>query len=181
MPQDEVGSGFLPKGAGRHILSPPDSSDLLAFRLRQHRAEKPMAIPHALDRQGSRLRAVLIDPYAGSREGLRASLEAEGCLVEAAADARQAMALIRAGGFDLGVIDLDLSPARGIVRSVWELARLFRVFNPSAPVVLFVAELGRNLEAQAVSMDPALLLEKPINPARLRAVVRQLRAETARG
>jgi hypothetical protein len=30
-------------------------------------------------------------------------------------------------------------------------------------------------------MDPALLLEKPINPARLRAVVRQLRAETARG
>jgi CheY-like chemotaxis protein len=140
-----------------------------------------MEIPLELERQGTRLRAVLIDPYAGSREGLRASLAAEGCLVEAAADALHAMALVRAGGFDLGVIDLDLSPARGIVRSAWELARLFRVFNPSAPLVLFVAELGRNLEAEAASVYPALLLEKPINPARLRAVVRHLRTETARG
>lgn len=141
-----------------------------------------MEMPRALERQGVRLRAVLIDPYAGSREGLRASLEAEGCLVEAAADAMHAVALVRAGDFDLGVIDLDLSPARGLVRNAWELARIFRVFNPSAPVVLFVAELSRDLEAEAVSMamDPALLLEKPINPARLRAVVRQLRAETAR-
>ena len=138
-------------------------------------------MPVEVARQEVRLRAVLIDPYAGSREGLRASLEAEGCQVEAAADALHAVALVRAGDFDLGVIDLDLSPARGLVRSAWELARLFRVFNPSAPVVLFVAELGRDLEAEAVSMDPALLLEKPINPARLRAVVRQLRAETARG
>ena len=140
-----------------------------------------MEMPVEVARQEVRLRAVLIDPYAGSREGLRASLEAEGCQVEAAADALHAVALVRAGDFDLGVIDLDLSPARGLVRSAWELARLFRVFNPSAPVVLFVAELGRDLEAEAVSMDPALLLEKPINPARLRAVVRQLRAETARG
>jgi CheY-like chemotaxis protein len=140
-----------------------------------------MEMPLELERQGARLRAVLIDPYAGSREGLRASLDAEGCLVEAAADALHAMALVRAGGFDLGVIDLDLSPARGIVRSAWELARLFRVFNPSAPLVLFVAELGRDLEAEAASLYPALLLEKPINPARLRAVVRQLRTEPARG
>jgi CheY-like chemotaxis protein len=138
-------------------------------------------MPLGSGRQDVRLRAVLIDPYAGSREGLRASLEAEGCLVGAAADAMHAVALVRAGDFDLGVIDLDLSPARGLVRSAWELARLFRIFNPSAPVVLFVAEICRALEAEAISMDPALLLEKPINPARLRAVVRQLRAETARG
>jgi len=140
-----------------------------------------MEMPLGLRRPEVRLRAVLIDPYVGSREGLRASLEAEGCLVEAAADAMHAVALVRAGDFDLGVIDLDLSPARGLVRSAWELARVFRIFNPAAPVVLFVAEVGRALEAEAVSMDPALLLEKPINPARLRAVVRQLRAETARG
>ena len=140
-----------------------------------------MATPLKLGEQGSRLRAVLIDPYAGSREGLRASLEAEGCLVEAAADALHAMALVRTGGFDVGVIDLDLSPARGIVRNAWELARLFRVFNPSAPVVLLVAELGRHLVTEAASMHPALLLEKPINPTRLRAVVRQLRTATAAG
>ena len=133
----------------------------------------------AFERQTSRPHVVLIDPYAGSREGLRASLEAEGCLVEAAADALHAMELVRAGGFDMGVMDLDLSPARGIVRSAWELARLFRVYNPSAPVVLFVAELGRDIEAEAAAMEPALVLEKPIDPARLRALVRQVRTEPA--
>jgi CheY-like chemotaxis protein len=140
-----------------------------------------MAMSLKLEETESRLRAVLIDPYAGSREGLRASLEAEGCLVEVAADAHHAMTLVRTGGFDVGVIDLDLSPARGIVRTAWELARLFRVFNPSAPLVLFVAELGRDLVTEAAALHPALVLEKPINPARLRAVVRQLRTTTAAG
>ena len=137
------------------------------------------AMSLTMERQTSRPHVVLIDPYAGSREGLRASLEAEGCLVDAAGDALHAMELVRAGGFDMGVIDLDLSQARGIVRSAWELARLFRVFNPAAPVVLFVAELGRDIEAEAAAMEPALVLEKPIDPARLRAVVRQLRTEPA--
>ena len=140
-----------------------------------------MAMSLKLEESESRLRAVLIDPYAGSREGLRASLAAEGCLVEVAADAQHAMTLVRTGGLDVGVIDLDLSPARGIVRTAWELARLFRVFNPSAPLVLFVAELGRDVVTEAASLHPALALEKPINPARLRAVVRQLRTATAAG
>jgi CheY-like chemotaxis protein len=139
-----------------------------------------MAMSLKLEETASRLRAVLIDPYTGSREGLRASLEAEGCLVEVAADANHAVTLVRTGGLDMGVIDLDLSPARGIVRTAWELARLFRVFNPSAPLVLFVAELGRDVVTEAASLR-ALVLEKPINPARLRAVVRQLRTATAAG
>ena len=134
-----------------------------------------------VERPGARLHALLLDPYRGSREGLRASLEAEGCLVEAAADAPHGVVLMRAGGFDLAVIDLGLSPARWIARSAWEPARLFRVFNPSAPLVLLAAELRRDLEAEAACVRPALVLEKPINPARLRAVVRQLRTESARG
>jgi CheY-like chemotaxis protein len=136
-----------------------------------------MAMSLKLEETQSRLRAVLIDPYAGSRVGLRASLEAEGCQVEVAADANHAMTLVRTGGLDMGVIDLD---PRGIVRTAWELARLFRVFNPSAPLVLFVAELGRDVVTEAASLH-ALVLEKPINPARLRAVVRQLRTTTAAG
>jgi CheY-like chemotaxis protein len=138
-----------------------------------------MALPLEVRREGVRLRAALVDPYAGSREGLRVSLIVEGCEVVTAADAVQATTIVRAGGFDLGVIDLDLPTARGTVRSAWELARLFRVFNSAAPLVLFVAELGRDLEAEAAALHPALLLEKPINPARLRAVVRQLRTATA--
>ena len=134
-----------------------------------------------VERRGVRLHALLIDPYAGSREGLRASLEAEGCIVEATADAPRALALMRAGGFDFAVLDLGLSPARGIAQSAWDLARLFRVFNPSAPLVLLVAELGRDPDPEAACVCPALVLEKPINPAQLRAVVRQLRTETARG
>lgn len=134
-----------------------------------------------VERRGARLHLLLVDPYAGSREGLRASLEADGCLVEATTDAPHALALMRAGGFDLAVMDLGLSPARGIVRNAWELARLFRVFNPGAPLVLLAAELRRDLDAEAACVCPALVLEKPINPARLRALVRQLRTETAQG
>lgn len=134
-----------------------------------------------VERPGARFHALLLDPYRGSREGLRASLEAEGCLVAAAADAPHGVFLMRAGGFDLAVIDLGLLPTRGLARSAWDLARLFRVFNPSAPLVLLDAELRRDLEAEAACVRPALVLEKPINPARLRAVVRQLRTESARG
>jgi len=134
-----------------------------------------------VERRRERLYALVLDPYSGSREGLRASLEAEGCRVEAAADAPHGVALMRAGGFDLAVIDLGLLPTWGIARSAWELARLFRVFNPSAPLVLLAAEMRRDLEAEAASVCPALVLEKPINPADLRAVVRRLRTESARG
>lgn len=133
------------------------------------------------DGRGARFRALLIDSYAGSREGLRASLEAEGCVVEATADAPCALALMRAGGFDIAVVDLGLSPVRGIARSAWELARLFRLFNPSALLVLLAAELGRDADAEVASVCPALVLEKPINPGHLRAIVRQLRTEIARG
>lgn len=132
------------------------------------------------EQQPAKLRALVIDPYAGSREGLRASLEAEGCVVDTASDAPHAMALIRRGGFDLGVIDLGLSPAPGIARSAWEMARHFRTLNPSAPLVLLVAELPRYPEIEAACVCPALLLEKPISPAYLRSVVRQLRTEAGR-
>lgn len=132
-------------------------------------------------RREARLRVLLLDSYAGSREGLRASLEAEGCLVEAAGDAPHAVALMRTVGFDLAVIDLGLLPARGIARSAWELARLFRVFNPSAPLVLLAAELRRDVEVEAACVCPAQVLEKPINPGHLRAVVRQIRTESAQG
>lgn len=134
-----------------------------------------------VERRESRLHALLLDPYSGSRDGLRASLESEGCVVEAAGDAPHGLALMRAGAFDLAVIDLGLLPARGIARDAWELARLFRVFNPSAPLVLLAAEMRRDLDAEAACVCPALVLEKPINPARLRAVVRQLRTESTRG
>jgi CheY-like chemotaxis protein len=138
-----------------------------------------MALPLEVSRERVRLRAALVDPYAGSREGLRVSLIVEGCEVATAADVRQAIVLVRSGGFDLGVIDLDLATAGGTMRNAWELARFFRDSNPTAPLVLLVAEAGRDLEAEAGALHPALLLEKPINPARLRAVVRQLRRATA--
>ena len=78
-----------------------------------------MALPLEVRREGVRLRAALVDPYAGSREGLRVCLIVEGCDVVTAADVIQATTIVRAGGFDLGVIDLDLATARGTVRSAW--------------------------------------------------------------
>lgn len=157
------------------------SPQFLASRLLGRKVGTRMESLLEVERVEARLHALLLDPYSGSREGLRASLETEGCLVETAADAPHGVALMRTGGFDLAVIDLGLLPTRGIARSAWELARLFRLFNPSAPLVLMAAELPQDLEDKAASVWPAVVLEKPINPARLRAVVRQLRTGSARG
>src|SRR5262249_61375087 len=133
-----------------------------------------MALPLEVSKERVRLRAALVDPYAGSREGLRVSLIVEGCEVVTAADVRQATALVRSGGFDLGVIDLDLVTAGGTMRNAWELARCFRDFNPTAPLVLFVAEAGRGLEDESAPLRPPPLLQKPNNPARLLASARPL-------
>jgi len=106
-----------------------------------------MALPLEVSRERVRLRAALVDPYAGSREGLRVSLIVEGCEVVTAADVRQATALVRSGGFDLGVIDLDLTTAGGTMRNALELA------TRGAIVPCIVEATSARLSASAASSD----------------------------
>ena len=120
-------------------------------------------------------RILIVDAYGHSREGLRASLRGGGCVVETAAGSWETISKMREGRFRAAIIDLELPPAHGV--SGWDLARVFRAFQPAAAIILVTAEWRPEFREEARRLQRAQLLEKPINPAELRAIVRTLHAE----
>jgi len=52
--------------------------------------------------------------------------------------------------------------------------RIFRAFNPTVSIVLVSSEGGTEVKAQAERLKVSELLEKPVAPATLTAIVRAL-------
>jgi two-component system response regulator PhoP len=119
-------------------------------------------------------RILLVDDYRHSREGLRTWLLAGGYRVETAADGWQAIKKMKDGLFDVAIIDLDLPAVHGVAVSGWDLVRIFRAFNPTVSIVLVSSEGGTEVKAQAERLKVSELLEKPVAPATLTAIVRAL-------
>ena len=61
--------------------------------------------------------------------------------------------------------------------SGWDLARIFRAFQPGAAIILVTAEWRPELRAQADGLHRARVVEKPIHPGELRALVKALQSE----
>ena len=122
-------------------------------------------------------KVLIVDAYGHSREGLKASLRGGGCVVETAAGSWEAISKMREGRFGAAIIDLELPPAHGVAMSGWDLARVFRAFQPVAAIILVTAEWRPEFREEARRLQRAQLLEKPINPAELRAIVRTLHSE----
>ncbi|WP_447972807.1 response regulator [Nitrospira sp. Kam-Ns4a] len=119
-------------------------------------------------------RILVVDDDQHSREGLRTSLLRTGAEVESAADAWEALRLIKVGQFDVAILDLDLPPVHGVEISGWDLVRILRAYSPSAAILLVSAESGEAARAEARQLGVAELLEKPINLAYLKAVIQSL-------
>ena len=126
-------------------------------------------------------RVLIVDAYIHSREGLRRSLHGEACVVETAASSWEAISKIKDRRFQMAIIDLELPPAHGVTMNGWELVRVFRTFQPGAPVVLVTADCQPELKARTQRLEAVHLVEKPINTAELRGIVRTLRRERASG
>lgn len=109
-----------------------------------------------------------------SREGLKDSLLGAGYYVETAADSWQAIKKMKEGRFEVAIIDLDLPTYHGIALSGWDLVRICRAFNPAIAIIVVSAEDGKEVKAQAEQLKVAELLEKPINPTQMKAIVRTL-------
>jgi two-component system OmpR family response regulator len=122
-------------------------------------------------------RVLVVDAYGHSREGLAASLRASGYRVDAAAGSWEAIQKAKDDRFGLAIIDLDLPPAHGVVVSGWDLARIIRAFHPDVAIILVTAEWCPELVAQAGALPCTHLVEKPIHPGRLRALLRALPCE----
>ncbi|MBI4634865.1 MAG: response regulator [Candidatus Rokubacteria bacterium] len=115
-----------------------------------------------------------MDDYRPSRDGLRDSLAAAGYRVEAAANSWHAIKKMKETPFEIAIIDLDLSPVQGITVSGWDLVRILRAFNPDVAVVVTGAEGGPHVEAQARQLGVAHVLEKPIDPTHVKALITRI-------
>lgn len=109
-----------------------------------------------------------------SREGLRDSLIGEGYWVETAEDSWQAIRKVKERLFDVAIIDLELPPVHGITVDGWDLARIFRAYHPGMSIIVLSAEEEGAARPQAERLRVSEFLEKPISPARLKAIVRTL-------
>jgi len=116
-------------------------------------------------------RILVVDDHRHSREGLRESLLGEGYQVEAAADGWQAIKKVKEGRFEVAIIDLDLPPVHGVDISGWDLIRICRAFHPAITIIVVSAEAGQEVKVQAEELKVAKVLEKPIDPTQLKAIV----------
>ena len=121
-------------------------------------------------------RVLIVEGYGHSREGLTASLRASGLTVETAAEYLEAIRKIKDGRFAVAIIDVDLPASRNSELTGWDLARIFRALHPGAALVLVTAEWRPDLRAEADRLPDCSLIEKPINPGELRAMLLTLQA-----
>jgi len=130
-------------------------------------------IDSAIEPQG----ILIVDAYRHSREGLSASLRAGGYRVETAAESWEAIQKAKDGRFDLAIMEVDLPTAHGLAMNGWDLALIFRAFHPGAAIILITTESRPELRARAEDLGRARLVEKPIHPGQLRALVKTLQSE----
>jgi CheY-like chemotaxis protein len=117
---------------------------------------------------------LVVDDHHHSREGLKDSLSGEGHEVEAAADCWQAITKLKKKRFEVAIIDLDLPPAHGVDMTGWDLIRICRAFHPAITVIVVGAEVSQGVKARADELKVSNVLEKPIYPTQLKAIVRAL-------
>jgi two-component system C4-dicarboxylate transport response regulator DctD len=129
----------------------------------------------------SRGRILFVDDETQLRESAREWLSLSGFSVEAAADARSALRLLRDGEFEALVTDIRMPGADGMA-----LMRAARDTDPSLPVILLTGHGDVALAVEAMRGGAHDFLEKPYDADHLVAVIdravaaRRLDAEVER-
>jgi two-component system C4-dicarboxylate transport response regulator DctD len=129
----------------------------------------------------SRGRILFVDDETQLRESAREWLSLSGFSVEAAADARSALRLLRDGEFEALVTDIRMPGADGMA-----LMRAARDADPSLPVILLTGHGDVALAVEAMRGGAHDFLEKPYDADHLGAVIdravaaRRLDAEVER-
>ena len=117
---------------------------------------------------------LVVDDDRHSREGLRDALLQEGHSVETAADAWQAITAVHDRDVDVAIVDLDLPPLCGVRLSGRDFARIFRAYLPAITLIVISAEDDAALRHESRSLRITEVLEKPISPSHVKAIVRGL-------
>ena len=110
-----------------------------------------MARPHAL-------RALIVDDEKLIRWAFGQALGEQGCVVTEAATAREALSAVRAGHFDVVVMDYRLPGTAHL-----ELLREVRRLSPSSHVVMMTACGTPEMVDEARNLGVSRVFEKPID------------------
>ncbi len=121
-----------------------------------------------------RQRILVVDDETGIREGLKLFLEREGYAVQTAGDAWGAVRWIKRAPFDCLLIDLNLSPDYDPTFDGLDVIALLRVHQPEAKAVLISASQDPTLTRVAAAWGAVARLEKPLDLASLRHLLRSL-------
>jgi len=112
-------------------------------------------------------RILVVDDEEGLREFLAEALEDDGHTAVAAADGEEALALVRAQGFDLVLTDLRMPGLDGL-----ELLRRLRSEQPETEVLMLTAHGSVDAAVEAMKLGAFDFLQKPISsPGELRLLV----------
>ena len=101
-------------------------------------------------------------------------------MVDAAADAWQAMIRLRAQSFDIAVVDLDLPAVHGVDLGGWDVVRIARAYRPDIAVIVLSADEDPTPGPEALALDVTGILGKPISLQELTGLVETLRLPEGR-
>jgi DNA-binding response OmpR family regulator len=121
-----------------------------------------------------RMRILIVEDDQHSRKGLQDCLMADGHGVEAVPDGWQAFRKIKEGAFDLAIVDLDLPPILGVIVSGWDVVRILRAYFTEIPIIILSAQEDKAIHRQVERLKVSTFMVKPIDPARVKSVVRSL-------
>jgi DNA-binding NtrC family response regulator len=117
-------------------------------------------------------RILIVDDDGGDAEALRALLAEDGHAVDAVSSAEQALARFREGTYTAVLADLQLPGESGL-----DLVRALREGAPATAVVVLTGHASVSTAVAALKHGAVDYLKKPVNPAQLRRLVKQLVAE----
>jgi len=111
-------------------------------------------------------RILIVDDEANMRRILAALLHGDGHAVTGAGGAREALAAVAAGPFDLVITDQKMGDGTGL-----DVLAACRDADPALPVVLLTAFATIDLAVDALRLGAFDFLTKPFSPEAVRAVV----------
>ncbi len=120
---------------------------------------------------------LVVEDDQQSREGLRGWLVSHGYAVDTALDVVEALRRIKTSRHDMAIIDIHLPDRVLLGLDGWDLARIFRAYNPTGAVIVVSAE--EVMVAKDIRAEVDGFLRKPIELVQLQTMLDTLRSGPA--
>ncbi len=118
---------------------------------------------------------LIVDDSGFQRTFLSKALVAGGYRVLEAANGSQALEIVEDDRLDCILTDLIMPDMRGMA-----LLETLQERGSQIPVVVLTADIQERVEAECLALGAALVLHKPVKPARLREAIGEVLSDEAR-